>query len=320
MRSLLFSLLLISTLSVSAQQPDSLIRKLDSLSQKTDSADKQVNDTHPSAYNDSTTLTFKTYFQLLGSDIKQAFTKPFHMKGRDWGLLAKYAGATALVSLADKPVQREAVKFRERSPGLRNVSSYVTNFGGDYELFVLGGLGLYGYLFRNQKMRTTTLLASQSYITSALVSFSIKFVVGRERPYVVDPKTGASNAHRFYGPFSKPAGGASDNQSFPSGHTTAAFSAATVYALEYRNKPWVPVLAYSAATLIGLSRISENKHWATDVLAGAALGYVTGRLVVNNYHRFAQLQAPGTNKATIALNLRYEFGTLMPGFVYTFRH
>jgi membrane-associated phospholipid phosphatase len=79
---------------------------------------------------------------------------------------------------------------------------------------------------------------------------------------------------------------------FLRGHTTLAFAAATVYAMEYRNKPLIPVLAYTAASLIGLSRITENKHWATDVVAGAALGYLSGRQVVNNYHRYAKLKAP----------------------------
>ncbi|RYY67328.1 MAG: phosphatase PAP2 family protein [Chitinophagaceae bacterium] len=311
-------LFLFAALTASSQQPDSLLRKLDSLGRKTDSADKQINNTNPGAYNNATRLTVGTYFILLGSDIKQGFTKPFHMKGRDWRLLAEYAGATIALSFADKPIQKEGLKLRNQSDALRSVSSYVTNFGANYEVYVLGGLGLYGYVFKNTKMRTTTLLASQSYISSAIFSFTLKFLVGRQRPYVIDPKTGSNDPHRFFGPFSKP-GGPSDNQSFPSGHTTAAFSAATVYALEYRDRPWVPILAYSAATLIGVSRITENKHWATDVLAGAALGYATGRLVVNNYHRYAQIKTPGTRKASVSFNCSYQFGQLMPGFVYTFR-
>ncbi|TCZ66298.1 phosphatase PAP2 family protein [Flaviaesturariibacter aridisoli] len=317
-RSLCGLLFLFATLTASSQQPDSLLRKLDSLGRKTDSADKQINNTAPGAYNNATRLTPGSYFILLGSDIKQGFTKPFHMKGRDWRLLAEYAGATIALSFADKPIQKEGLKLRNQSDALRSVSSYVTNFGANYEVYVLGGLGLYGYVFKNTKMRTTTLLASQSYISSAIFSFTLKFLVGRQRPYVIDPKTGSNDPHRFFGPFSKP-GGPSDNQSFPSGHTTAAFSAATVYALEYRDRPWVPILAYSAATLIGISRITENKHWATDVLAGAALGYATGRLVVNNYHRYAQIKTPGTRKASVSFNCRYQFGQLMPGMVYTFR-
>jgi membrane-associated phospholipid phosphatase len=301
-----------------AQQRDTLVKKLDSLSHKTDSADGQVNNIDRAAYDEYTAMTPGSYFVLLGSDLKQAFTKPFHMHGRDWGLFGKYALATALLSLTDKPVQKQALEWRNRSATLQHVSSYVTNFGGDYEVILLGGLGLYGYAFKNRKMRTTTLLASQSYITSGVVSFTMKYVFGRQRPYVLNAK-GEPDPHRFYGPFSKGPEGPSSNQSFPSGHTTAAFAAATVYALEYKNKPWVPLLTYSAAGLIGLSRITENKHWATDVLAGAALGYVCGRLVVNNYHRYAQLKRPGVQKGTVHFNIQYRFGVLQPGLVYAFR-
>ncbi|RYD91191.1 MAG: hypothetical protein EOP50_14710, partial [Sphingobacteriales bacterium] len=164
MKSALLTLFFMAFLSgAGAQGTDTLLHKLDSLSKKTDSADQQINNTAPGAYNEQTKLTLKTYFVLLGSDIKQAFTKPFHMKGRDWRVFAEYAGATALLSLADRPTQKEAVKLSNHSDALQNVSGYVTNFGGNYEVFVLGGLGLYGYVFKNEKMRTTTLLASQSY-------------------------------------------------------------------------------------------------------------------------------------------------------------
>src|ERR1035438_2667997 len=74
-----------------SQQPDTLRRKLDSLSFKTDSAGGQTNNTTPKAYNNSTRLNFKTYIILLSSDFKQSFTKPFHMSGKDWGNLGKFA-------------------------------------------------------------------------------------------------------------------------------------------------------------------------------------------------------------------------------------
>jgi len=81
----------------------------------------------------------------------------------------------------------------------------------------------------------------------------------------------------------------------------------------------VPIISYSAATLIGLSRITENAHWITDVVAGAALGYFTGRQVVNNYHRYAKLKAPKQKKNSVSFDLQYNYGRLMPGLVYTFR-
>lgn len=311
----------LSFLFVHAQQPDTLIRKLDSLSKQTDSAGGQINNTTKAAYNDITHLTFPSYFILLGSDLKQAFTKPFHMTRKDWITTGKFTLAVGGLALLDETIQRGAVHFTNNSPGLQRVSKEVTNFGGLYEGYTLGALGLYGFVFKNEKMKTTTLLATQAYITGAAVESVVKFISGRQRPFLIDSNK-VEVEPTFHGPFyrlPRDAKGRRTNSSFPSGHTTVAFAAATVYAMEYKNKPLVPILAYSAATLIGLSRITENKHWATDVLTGAAVGYLTGRLVVNNYHRFAKLRAPQQKKNSISFNLQYNYGVIMPGMVYTFR-
>jgi membrane-associated phospholipid phosphatase len=303
------------TMAGFAQQPDTLIKKLDSLSKKTDTTGGQKNNTAPAAYNQATQLDVPTYFILLGSDIKQAFTKPFHMKKRDW----KYIGAAAVIAggltFADRPVQQWALDLRTRSAPVRNIGRYVTNFGGLYEVYTLSAFGLYGFLFKNDKMKTTTLLASQAYITGGLVESVLKYLSGRTRPTFYDPNTIAKPT--FKGPFAKSVDytGARTNSSFPSGHTTVAFAAATVFALEYHNRPWIPIFAYSTATLIGLSRITENKHWTTDVFVGAALGYLVGRQVVNNYHRYAKIKAP-TQEKKVSFNLNYNFGHIMPGIVY----
>ena len=304
-----------------AQKPDTLIKKLDSLSKKTDSAGNQINNTSASAYNAATKITVPSYFILLGSDLKQAFTKPFHMTSKDWITTGKFVIVAGTVALLDEPIQHKALQLRNESETLQKVSKQVTNFGGPYEAYTLAALGAYGFIFRNEKMKTTTLLATQSYITGAAIESVLKFVTGRQRPYFTD-STKVQAEPTFYGPFYKPPkdpNGKTTNSSFPSGHTTVAFAAATVFAMEYRNRPLIPVVAYSAATLIGLSRIAENKHWATDVLTGAAIGYLTGRLVVNNYHRYAKLKAPQQKKNTVSFNLQYNNGVIMPGMVYTFR-
>jgi membrane-associated phospholipid phosphatase len=303
-----------------SQQKDTLINKLDSLNKKTDSAGKQVNNISPKAYNESTKLTFNSYFTLLGSDLKQEFTKPFHMTGKDWGRLGKFAVVAGALAFADEPIQKGAVKLRTTNPGLNNVSKYITNFGGIYEAYTLAAFGAYGIIFKSEKMKTTTLLATQAYITGAALESVLKFVSGRTRPSYYDPNTEAEP--KFLGPLSKTAKDANGKKvysSFPSGHTTVAFAAATVFALEYKGQPIVPIIAYSAASLIGLSRITENKHWSTDVLVGAALGFLAGKQVVNNYHRYAKLKAPNHNKNTVSFNLQYYSGHVEPGMIYKFR-
>lgn len=320
MKRVLLAVFVLMATGAFAQKPDTLIKKLDSLSQKTDSAGGQVNNINSRAYNEATKLSLGTYFVLLGSDLKQAFTKPFHMTQKEWLTVGKFALVAGGLAFADEPIQRFALNLRNHNPQLRGVSRYVTNFGGLYEGYVLAGLGAYGFLFRKEKVQTTTLLATQSYVTGAAIESVLKFLTGRQRPYITD-STKLQAEPVFHGPFytmPRDPNGKKTNSSFPSGHTTVAFAAATVFAMEYRDRPLVPILAYSAASLIGVSRITENKHWATDVLTGAAIGYLTGRLVVNNYHRFARLKAPEQKKNRASFRLEFFDGRVMPAVVYHF--
>ena len=303
-----------------SQDKDTLSKKLDSLSVKTDQAGKQINNTNKNAYNDATKITFKSYFQLLGDDLKQEFTKPFHMNGKDWGRFAKFAVVAVGVGLADEPIQRNAVELVNNHSGIKNVSKYVTNFGGTYEVYTLAAFGAYGIIFKSDKMKTTTLLATQAYLTGGAVESVLKYLSGRTRPSAY--AANVESEPKFYGPFSKisrNANGSKEYSSFPSGHTTVAFAAATVFAKEYSNTVFVPIIAYSAATLIGLSRITENKHWSTDVLVGAALGYLSGKQVVNNYHRYSKLKSPQQPKNTVSWNIDYRYGQILPGVIYKFR-
>lgn len=68
--------------------------------------------------------------------------------------------------------------------------------------------------------------------------------------------------------------------SFPSGHTFTAFTGAEILRREYGQEyPWIAVAGYTVATLVGLMRIYNNRHWAGDVLAGAGIGILSVTLV-----------------------------------------
>jgi hypothetical protein len=96
--------------------------------------------------------------------------------------------------------------------------------------------------------------------------------------------------------------------------------------MEYSDRPAVKIISYTAASIVGLSRITENKHWASDVFIGGILGHLIGRQVVNNYHRYAKLKAEAgaaagaaeKKKNTISFAPQYMFGRWLPGLVYKF--
>ena len=265
-------------------------------------------------------LNFNSYFILLRQNAKQEFTKSFHLKKKDWCNLGKYAAVTFALSFADEPVQQASLRLRNRNTGLNNISKDVTNFGGIYEVFTVAGIGAYGFISKNNRLANTALLSSQAYITSGVVTTILKFLSGRTRPSYYP--AGVEAEPRFLGPFHKSlndANGSSENSSFPSGHSTVAFAVATVFAYEYKDYPIVPVIAYSAASLISISRITENKHWVTDVITGAAIGYLSGKLGVKNYQRLQKNSSPERKKNSISFTVNYNWGHIEPALIYQFR-
>lgn len=96
----------------------------------------------------------------------------------------------------------------------------------------------------------------------------------------------------------------SDPFAFPSGHTSASFSTATSLTYAYGWKAAIP--AYGLAVLSGLSRIADDKHWASDVVAGAFLGIIWGRASYFN----ASSAKITTAQQTEVLYPSYEKGEL----------
>ncbi len=67
--------------------------------------------------------------------------------------------------------------------------------------------------------------------------------------------------------------------SFPSGHTAQAFAGATVFCDEFaQHNIWLNVSAYGCATAVGVLRMLNNRHWASDVIAGAGFGILSAKL------------------------------------------
>ena len=93
-----------------------------------------------------------------------------------------------------------------------------------------------------------------------VVTYGMKYLVDRERPYDKYPDRVHAYSHE-------------GSPSFPSGHTAAAFMAATLLYNEYGFKGyWIGLVAYAAAIVTGFTRILNNRHWLFDVIIGAALG------------------------------------------------
>jgi membrane-associated phospholipid phosphatase len=131
-----------------------------------------------------------------------------------------------------------------------------------------------------------------------------KLITGRQRPSY---DNGKDYWHWFPSTF-KQLG--SDPQpkydAFPSGHTIAAWSVATVIAKQYKNYKIVPILAYTAATGVGLSRITQDAHWMSDVIIGAAMGYTIGSFIAKERKNTKWTLLPASNGKQIMLTGIYK--------------
>jgi membrane-associated phospholipid phosphatase len=155
--------------------------------------------------------------------------------------------ATGIASIWDQEV-REAAQPYDWGESLETAGGPIWS-----SVFVVG-------MFTAGRISHGTRFRAMTYdmLDAAVVNFGytelLKLAVGRERP------------------------NGQDDKSFPSGHTSNSFALAAVVERHYGWKLGVP--AYLVAGLVGASRIQQDKHYLSDVVAGAALGYVVGRTVV----------------------------------------
>lgn len=150
---------------------------------------------------------------------------------------------------------------------------------------VIIGTSMYaiGRLSRSDRLARLGLHGTEALFIGEGIATGMKYVFGRARPYV-DSAPNPDNWQLFRGFRSD-----TRYRSFPSGHAVAGFAAAAAVTAE--SSVWYPEAAvlvgtamYGGAALIGLARMYDNRHWASDVIMGAAIGTFAGNKVVR-YHR-----------------------------------
>ena len=171
---------------------------------------------------------------------------------------------------ADEDIDAWARTQKEKHQWVNKSSPVISEFGSNYGVYSVITWGLVSAAFKNEKGVQTSLLATQAMITSGIWTQVIKLLTGRERPKASYIFSGIEGG-KWHGVLSKYLEVNADDRSrfsydaFPSGHAATAFSIATVFATQYNENKAVPVLLYSAATLVGISRLTEHEHWASDV-------------------------------------------------------
>ena len=203
---------------------------------------------------------------------------------RDGALAGGFVGLTVAMFPVDKHF---ATKLQDSSTQashfLKNASRGVQYIADPGSIVI--GVGLYGVgrLAHWREVADLGLHGTEAVAISGVVTAVLKDAAGRARPYV----SSDTSPHDFAFGRGLRKGGA--YQSFPSGHSTAAFAAASVVTSE--SQRWWPKgiwlvapAMYGGATLVGLSRMYNNAHWASDVVLGAGIGTFAGIKVVRYSH------------------------------------
>jgi membrane-associated phospholipid phosphatase len=233
-------------------------------------------------------------------DQKEIWTSPFHMNRHNaaWWLL--FGGATAALIASDHKIESDLATHGT----LVTTSTRISQVGAPYTVIpVIGGLYIVGALTDNPKARETSMLGTEAALDSLIIVEGLKLVTRRSRPL--------EHEGQFFD------GGAS----FPSGHTVVVWSVAAVVASEYNKNIFVPIAAYSLASLVSVSRITARQHFASDVIIGAGIGWFTGRYVFKTHYDHSIHRRNGFTHALthpqIAPSIAPGSGTMVVGLKWT---
>ncbi len=212
--------------------------------------------------------------QLLGTplrilqDERGIVKSPAKLGKCDLPWLLPLVAAAAATLATDTRVMRGTVSHDPGFNSSNATSSDVIRgafIGGPVLLFGLGEIG------HTNHEREAGLLAGEAMVNGYVTSEAVKYITLRERPYLQNAR-----GHFFQSD-------AASDPSFVSGHAIVAWSSAAALAGEY-SKPWQQAVLYSAAAGLSVNRVLAQQHFPTDVLLGAASGWLIGHYVYRKNH------------------------------------
>lgn len=208
------------------------------------------------------------YLRQLWHDTGAVLTEPVRWDDTNWEIAGAWTGATLTAAAFDHRIRTQAQAHWQSRGDTRFFKDW-QNLGAQYSFIEIAAFEGWGVAAHDPEARNTAMDAlTASIIAGGIITPTIKYAVGRYRPIQT------SRTFRFR-PFS-------GHQSFPSGHATQAFAIATVVASHY-TAWWEQTLSYGAAALVDVARVQQNRHFASDVIAGSAIGWAVGKAVVHRH-------------------------------------
>jgi len=205
-------------------------------------------------------------------DVTKVVIAPVHWKLKQWTRFGEGVALVVGVAAVDRPligaIQRNRSNFSDQ------FARRITPIGANDAVLASWALLGSGFLFHNDTLRGAGRDAIESEIVAASMATPvIKRLAGRARPF----------RHEGTFHFDPDQSHSGNFQSFPSGHATNAFAAATAIAGHFDG--WVvPTIVYTIATGVSFSRVNDNVHFPSDVVAGALIGRAVAKGILARHH------------------------------------
>ncbi len=239
-------------------------------------------------------------------DHKELWTSPLHISKKRFCFWVPVIGASMISMRNDEKIYAEFKKFQHAHKWADNLSPIIT-YGGE-NITVLSISGMFyigGLIFKNEKAQQTGILSIEALGHAGVIVTIGKLITGRQRPSFGE---GQDKWHWFPSSFKQFGDEAqSKYDAFPSGHSIAAWSLATVIAKQYQETKIIPILAYTLATGVALSRVTQDTHWLSDAIIGSAMGYTIGNFIVKKRKNTKWKLIPSTNGKEIMLSSSMRF-------------
>ncbi|MGA2019613.1 MAG: capsule assembly Wzi family protein [Candidatus Sulfotelmatobacter sp.] len=214
-------------------------------------------------------VDLKSLPRNLFQDQKNFWSTPFHMTTADlqWAVPLAFAGAALVAS--DTAIEKHV----PTDPSTVSHAVTASNAGLAAFAAVGGGMFVLGHFAHNDQERETGLLSGEAGIDAFLDTEVFAYALGRDRPF-----TGNGRGQFFQG-----------GDSFPSDHAAISWAIASVIAHEYPG-PMTELLAYGMAGGVSAARLVGQKHFASDVVVGSALGWYLGRQVFRSHSHYSDAE------------------------------
>ncbi len=215
--------------------------------------------TKSAAATDSSLSLRSVPYDIIHQQVR-FWTTPARLRERDLRWAFPFAIATTTLMIADPTIDEHIAPHTS----LVSNSQTFSNVGVAVIIGSTGGMYLWGHMRGNDKMRNTGIMAGEAGLDSFLASTVMKEIAQRARPMDVVPP----GSRGFF----------QGGSSFPSEHSAAAWSVASVVAHQYPGTG-TKLFAYGLAAAISASRVTGRQHFSSDAFIGSALGWYMGRQV-----------------------------------------